>query len=278
MVSYKASEFDYNQKLSSGVEIRPHPLLRDSFGPYTLYSIGPEHGRSYVIIQQEGRYVVSKGNGLSYSSYSLINTGEMGNETWGLLLMEDAVRDFTIGQEVAALGIKANRMEYVLEIDLPVQIHDRRLRPALLQYDVECPYRISDVAFMPEDLLRNEVTKWKKMNVRGLDEPYLIAANVLVSNLATLHENGILHNAISTHNYTWALELLDFELASSPTLPYSREDEERHKSDLFPREVLHTYQVINYIARVLSENIDYHAIDAIFRDHGFDLLEMQIVL
>ena len=40
----------------------------------------------------------------------------------------------------------------------------------------------------------------------------MIAADLLLHNLQILHKNEILHNAISEQNYTWALELLDFEL------------------------------------------------------------------
>ena len=45
----------------------------------------------------------------------------------------------------------------------------------------------------------------------------------------------------------------------------------RHVKDLFPREIMQTYVVVNYIAGVLRENIDFAEIDALFAEYGFDL-------
>ena len=157
-------------------------------------------------------------------------------------------------------------MEYVMELDGDVLLSSGyKLKPVLLQYNVECPYRISDAPFMQSEQIYAEVAKWEKMNDLGFDKSYLIAANVLVRNLR------ILHNAIIEQNYTWALELVDFELACSPKHPYLSEDDRRHVKDLFPREIIQTYIVINYIAGVLMESIDYSLVDGIFAKYGFDL-------
>lgn len=163
-------------------------------------------------------------------------------------------------------------MEYVMELDEDVFLSSGHiLKPVLLQYNVECPYRISDAPFMRLEQIHAEVAKWEKMNDLGVDQSYLIAANVLVRNLRILHDNGILHNAIIEQNYTWALELVDFELACSPKHPYLNDDDRRHVKDLFPREIIQTYVIINYIAGVLMENIDFSLVDAIFAKYGFDL-------
>lgn len=269
MIPFKAKEFNSLEICSSGMKNKLYPLLRDDMGTLTMYSVGPEHGRSYVVAQQKERYIISKGNGLSFSSRQFIHTGEMGFDTWGLLLREDALRDYYVGREVEALGIKTNRMEYVVEIDYPLLINDQVIRPILLQYDVECPYRIADAAFIPSSEMKKTVARWEKINYKNRGDVYLIAADILVGNLRTLHENNILHNAISIHNYSWALELLDFELASSPSYPYESNENERHKKDLFEREIIHTYQVIVYIARVLGFVPDYSILDRIFADNGF---------
>ena len=250
-----------------------YPYLRDENGDKVMYCMSPLHGRSFVICKNsDGRYVVSKGNGLSYTQYSRLQTREFGDDTWGLLLRQDAERDFTLGQEIQNLGIKTNNMEYVMELDGDVLLSSgHKLKPVLLQYNVECPYRISDAPFMQSEQIYAEVAKWEKMNDLGFDKSYLIAANVLVRNLRILHDNGILHNAIIEQNYTWALELVDFELACSPKHPYLSEDDRRHVKDLFPREIIQTYIVINYIAGVLMESIDYSLVDGIFAKYGFDL-------
>ena len=65
------------------------------------------------------------------------------------------------------------------------------------------------------------------------------------------------------------MELLDFELSCSPAHPYDREDYQRHAVSLFPREIFQTYVVINYIAGVLHEDIDYIKVDRLFSDYGF---------
>ena len=198
------------------------PYLCHKAGKKKILCPSPLHGRSYVVGKtDDGRYVVSKGNGLSYTQFRFLNTGEFGDDTWGLLLRQDAVRDFIMGQEIEALGIKTNHMEYVIELEQEILLpNGHTLKPVLLQYDIECPYRICDAPFMTSEQIQTEVAKWEKMNERGFDKAYLIAANVLIRNLRILHDHDILHNAIHEQNYTWALELLDFELACSPAHPY----------------------------------------------------------
>lgn len=249
------------------------PYLCSQKGDKEMLCPSPLHGRSYVVGRtNDGRYIVSKGNGLCYTQHSFLHTGEFYDGTWGLLLRQDAERDFIMGQEIYALGIKTNHMEYVLELDVEITLpNGHKIRPTLLQYDVECPYRICDAAFMTQEQIQTEVVKWERMNERCFDKVHMIAANVLIRNLRILHDHNILHNAIHEQNYTWALELLDFELACSPSHPYINEDDMRHVKDLFPREIMQTYVIINYIAGVLREEIDFVEVDGLFAEYGFDL-------
>lgn len=254
------------------------PYLRSQSGDKEMICPSPLHGRSFIVGKTDDRrYVISKGNGLGYTQHAFLNTGEFNDDTWGLLLRKDAERDFVMGQEIEALGIKTNHMEYVLELDVEIKLPNGHvLKPYLLQYDVECPYRISDAAFMTREQIHAEVEKWEQMNDRGYDKAHMIAANVMISNLRILHDNNVLHNAISEQNYTWALELLDFELACSPSHPYSSEDDMRHVKDLFSREVIQTYVIINYIAGVLREDICFADVDALFAEYGFDIKQYVI--
>lgn len=254
------------------------PYLRSQSGDKEMFCPSPLHGRSFIVGRtDDGRYVISKGNGLGYTQHTFLNTGEFNDDTWGLLLRKDAERDFVMGQEIEVLGIKTNHMEYVLELDVEIKLPNGHvLKPYLLQYDVECPYRISDATFMTQEQIQTEVSKWEHMNDRGYDKAHMIAANVMIRNLRILHDNNVLHNAISEQNYTWALELLDFELACSPSHPYSSEDDMRHVKDLFPREVIQTYVIINYIAGVLREDICFADVDALFAEYGFDLKQYVI--
>lgn len=255
-----------------------YPYIRNLKGDKEMFCLTPLHGRSFVVGRTEnGRYIVSKGNGLSYTQSSFLHTGEFYDGTWGLLLQQDAKRDFLLGQEIEALGIKTNHMQYVIEVDLEISLpNGHKVKPTLLQYDVECPYRICDATFMKQEQIQSEVKKWEEINEHGYDKYHIMAADVLIRNLRLLHDNNILHNAIHEQNYTWALELLDFELACSPKHPYAKEDYQRHVKDLLPREIIQTYIIINYIAGVLKEEIDFSEIDSLFAEHDFNLKQFNI--
>jgi len=279
MQQLRSKDYDYQVILSNNDGMTCYPLFRGE-GDNVIISPGPLHGRSYLVGRlNDNRFVVSKGNGLCYSHYSLLHTGECFDDAWGLLLRQDAERDFVLGKEIEALGIKTNHMEYVLELDVEIELlNGHKVKPCLLQYDVECPYRICDAAFMSQEQIMAEVAKWEKLNVRGYDKAHMIAAYVLIRNLRILHNHNILHNAIHEQNYTWALELLDFELACSPDHPYTSEDDMRHVKDLFPREIIQTYVIINYIAGVLREEIDFAEVDALFAEYGFDLKQFALTI
>ena len=253
-----------------------YPLLRDINGGESLYSVSPEHGRSYVVGKtEEGRYIITKGNGLSYTQWIFLNTKEMGTNSWGLVLKEDALRDFNNGKLAASYGIKTNRMHCVFELDDTLTIADTdkstTLKPVLLQYDVECPLRISDAAFYPKEIIKQYAQKWRIEYSDNSSPLYMIAANVLINNLRVMHNNNFLHNAITVHNYTWALELLDFEMSNSEKYPYNDEVNSEVIQELYNRELLHTYQVITYIAVVLGETVDFKELDNLFEKKGFNL-------
>lgn len=254
-----------------GCQIKPLPLWRNADGKETMYCVGSHHGRSYVVEKEKnGRYIVSKGNGLSYTQYTHICTGEYGDNTWGMLLREDAIRDFEMGEEIASLGIKTNEMQYVIELEKSVMLtNGHRIKPVLLQYSVECPYRISDAVSLTLSERRECADNWPQINSYG--NRHMAAAEILIKNLRTLHDHDILHNAIHAQNYTWALELLDFELACSPKHPYSDRESRNKVKDLFPREIIQTYEIIRMIADSLNEQVDYMLVDDLFAVYGFDL-------
>ena len=275
MRNFKCSSIPYTSLLEvSGLNTKVYPYLRDEDGVENMWNIGPLHGRSFVVGRHDdGRYVVSKGNGLCYSKHTFLYTQEMATDVWGLLLKEDAFRDFNCCLDIQALGIKTNQMECIVELEVPLHIEQTNvdIKPILLQYNVECPYRICDAAFMDKSQIEYEVKKWETLNVWGYDQHYLIAAEVLINNLQVMHSHQVLHNAIHEQNYTWALELLDFELARTPQHPYSKADYERHVGMLCEREIIQTYIIINYIANVLREEIDFKVVDDIFKRHQVDI-------
>ena len=252
-----------------------YPLLRNDNGEFEMECISPIHGRSFVVGRAEnGRYIVSKGNGLSYSSsvYSSLSL-ERSESMWGLLKKENARRDFVIGMEVSKTGIRTNNMEYVIELDKKLPYDETHvIIPYLLQYDVLCPYRITDYHFMPIDVRDRAIKTWEQLNEYQFRSKHMIAAYTLIKNLYVLRKNGILHNSLHAQNYTWALELLDFESSRSPSYPYENEEYESWAKVLADVEIVQTYEVINYISWCLKENVDYHEIAKIFKH--FNLMNL----
>lgn len=240
MKKFKAKEEDYTLLYKGMTKNAPYPVVRCDNGDKDIYCVSPLHGRSFVVGKEDGRYIVSKGNGLSYTGHAILRTEPWHDDSWGLLLLQDAKRDFLLGQEVAELDIKTNHMEYVICLQLSLNI---KATPTLLQYSVECPYRICDAPFMTKKDIEQQLSNWERNDNHGYKYYHLMAADILVRNMQILHSHDILHNAIHAQNYTWALELLDFELACSPAHPYTDEDEQRHAKDLFQREIMQTYEV-----------------------------------
>lgn len=276
---FKASSYPYEVILSSKNNTNgPFPLLRDDTGNEEIWSVSPVHGRSFVVGKSsDGNWIVSKGNGLNYTTSRFVSTGRGWQDPWGMLGKEHATRDFLIGEEIHGLDIKTNEMEYVLELEHGVlsPYTKETIRPCLLQYRVECPYRISDFAFMPREEFQKQVNNWDNLNRKGFGKRHLIAANVLIENLRILHNHKILHNGIHTQNYTWALELLDFEGSRTPAHPYDSADYETLVLELIDGEVIQTYEVINYIAWCLGEILDAKAVDKLFKENGFALNELK---
>lgn len=276
---FKASSYPYEVILSSKNNTNgPFPLLRDDTGNEEIWSVSPVHGRSFVVGKSsDGNWIVSKGNGLNYTTSRFVSTGRGWQDPWGMLGKEHATRDFLICEEIHGLGIKTNEMEYVLELKHDVLSPNTKetIRPCLLQYRVECPYRISDFAFMPREEFQKQVNNWDKFNRKGFGKRHLVAADVLIENLRILHNHKILHNGIHTQNYTWALELLDFEGSRTPAHPYDSAEYETLVLELIDGEVIQTYEVINYITWCLGEILDVKAVDKLFEENGFALNELK---
>lgn len=266
---FKATESEYQVKASVNDSLKIYPLLRDDKGSYVMYGISPIHGRSFVMKQRSDTdWVVSKGNGLCYSNQSFIVSDRVDDNIWGALPLKAALRDFKLGEEIRKLGVKTNRMECVVELEKCIGTKEKNFKASLLQYSVECPYRICDIAFAPRHVIENAIKHWQSPHAHPYD--YLKAAEILVSNLRTLHSNSVMHNAMHAQNYTWALELLDFEASRSDNMPYDNPAYEEYVPLLIRTEIIQTYEIINYIAWCLGEPIDYAAIDAIFRQYGYD--------
>lgn len=277
---FHATQYTYETLASNPTNLPFYPLLRDDDGEEKLISVSPDHGRSFCIgMTKEGRFIISKGNGLCYSEHAFLNTGEMRDGTWGLLLERDAIRDYNNGMLAAEYGILTNRMHGVIKLNNSIIVNQKEqisLSPVLLQYDIACPYRLSDAVFMSKSQIEQETKKWESTFGTSPHGLYAVAAKVLIKNLRVLHDNKYLHNALSTHNYTWALELLDFEMSNSIIYPYSEDIDENIVKELYNREVLYTYQIIVFIAGVLKENVNFGYIDGLFEEYGFSLNKFEV--
>ena len=271
MKRYRAKALQYDLLYSKVNQEKIYPLVRDDFGDEQIFCISPIHGRSFVVGKKNnGNWIISKGNGLSYSTHSFVDVSESDNYIWGCLSREDAVRDYKIGNEVRDLGIRTNVMEAVLELDCQLIDKGKSIRPCLLQYEVQCPYRLCDFPFMPNSMRRKIIESWMFFDSK-YSEMYLIAAEVLIRNLRILHENNVIHNALHIQNYTWALELLDFESSRTENMPYNNSEYEHNIMMLLNGEIMKTYEIVNYIGWCLGEAVDYYKIDSIFKDFGYNL-------
>lgn len=270
MQKFKAeriSKFDIKCVSHDNIEI--YPLVRNDSGIENIFCVSPLHGRSFILKHlTNGRWIIGKGNGLSYTSYPYILSSSICGDTWGGLSLENALRDFNICNEVRKLGIKTNQMESVIALNKSIVKNGVPCQSALLQYSVECPYRISDFGFMQKRDIESYIDKW------GSGEKYLYAADVLLNNLNILHSERIMHNAMNTQNYTWALELLDFEASRSNIYPYDNADYEACVPMLIEAEIIQVYEIINYIAWCLGETINYRKIEKLFDKYEFQLMPL----
>lgn len=273
MRRFRADRVAYDIVCQTNNEYEVLPLIRANQGKEYIHCVSPVHGRSFILRQeQQRRWIVGKGNGLSYTTHPFVLTSFANGETWGGLSLNNALRDFNIGNEVRDLGVKTNHMQYVLSIDSNMIQNGEERQVALLQYSVECPYRISDFGFFPRYLLKETVSKWGN----EFPQKHLFAARVLINNLRTLRDHHIMHNATHPQNYTWALELVDFEASRSDKYPFDNPDYEACVPMLSDIEIIQTYEIINYIAWCLRETPNYKAVEMLFKDYGFEINELPL--
>mgnify|MGYP000025780157 CR=1 FL=1 len=242
-----------------------------------LISPSPIHGRSLIASfnKETNRYTITKGNGLTYFPYGFVDTMELDSNLWGYLNKSSATRDYLGGIFINELGIKTNLMEAVFSLN-PQKVNTLKntqvIEPYILQYSVECPYRIHDLPFITKKTRDFFINQWCDFNEKKHADYHCIAAEVMLRNLKIMHSNNILHNAIHGQNYTLSLELLDFEIARTPKTPYDREEDENNYDTLFNREIIQSLEIVNYIAFFLNEKLNIKSLKEIFLRYGFENL------
>lgn len=74
---YAAQEVEYSILYRNQTDVKLFPLLKSNTGSTPLYNIGSTPFRSFVVskIDDDG-FIVSEGNGLSYTEWTFLNTGD----------------------------------------------------------------------------------------------------------------------------------------------------------------------------------------------------------
>jgi hypothetical protein len=242
---------------------------------YKSISPSPLHGRSIIakFDIDTGRFTMTKGNGLTYFPYGFISTEELENYAWGYLRKKDAIRDYLCGDFVSSLGVLCNKMEAVFTLEPQTILFSDKtyeIEPTILQYNVICPYRISDIPFLSKEIVLYYINNWSKLFEIKYSEIHCNAAEVLLKNIKIMHKNEVLHNAIHSQNYTLCLELLDFELSRTPLNPYENEADEKIYKKLQKREIIQSLEIVNQIAFYFKEPINNKILRQIMIKNGFE--------
>ncbi len=237
----------------------------------------PLHGRSLIANYNKIKktYTIIKGCGLTYYPYGFIDTEEFDDHIWGFITKEAALRDFNCGNFIRELGVSTNFQQAIYELEtIPLLRFNNpvtSINPIILQYTVNCPFRLADIPYMSKNKVYNFVGNWKKIFKSKHGKLHCIAAEVMLRNIRIMHENETLHNSISIQNYTLLLELVDFETSRTPQTNYSSIENEINWRFLKKREVIQTLEIVNYLAFIFKENIEVKKLNNLMKINGFEI-------
>jgi len=207
----------------------------------------PWHGRSHVIINSEHeKYIVIKGTGCPYLPQPYTLSGYE-NHVWGLLDRNAAQQEFSLMQKVSNIGVPTSNPVALKKIRID------QFSPYLIYYYVKCPYRLIDLDFMAsvekrkigENIINQYSGKHKLVHLVVLDQ--------LSDYLKIFYSNGFIHNALSAHNVTCELEIVDFE-SCIDLKTSSITNEERSK--LISREIVYLHEISFAVSWWFKEKFD----------------------
>lgn len=250
-------------------------IISENKGNIESFLASPIHGRSIIVDYNNTtqKYTVTKGNGLTYFPFGFISTEELDSYSWGYLRLEDAIRDYESCEFIKKLGVKTNSMEAVFTLtdeELKFSNKVEKITPNILQYSVECPFRLADIPFLKKETVFQYVSNWRDMFESDYKKLHCIVADVLLRNIRLMHKNNVLHNAIHSQNYTLCLELLDFELARTPMTPYELVEDETNYKKMQNREIIQSLEIVNQVCHFLNEVIDVKNLKKIMVKNGFE--------
>jgi hypothetical protein len=156
------------------------------------------------------------------------------------------------------------------EEELKYNNKTENIEPNILQYSVECPYRIADIPYLSKKTVNLFISKWFQSYNCKYEKLHCIATDVFLRNIRIMHDNGVLHNAIHSQNYSLSLELLDFELTRTPITQYESIQDESIYLKLQKREVIQSLEIVNQLCYFLKEDIDIKTIKTIMIKYGFE--------
>lgn len=223
----------------------------------------PWHGRSIHWVDSGGVHVL-KGSGVPYLPQPYLDTGELPGYIWGGLRGDDALREWNILMAAQSWGIRCPEPGAVFRYDFsqpPIPGHPFEYHGWL--YRVDSPYRLVDLEFLGQkggSLLTAAIRKtgWKG------DLLHLGLAHWLGLTLSRVRRAGWFHNAVTTHNITVALELLDFEAAhrlDDPSVDRAMRDA------LLAREQVHALEVLYYVSFWLGEQFNAAVAGAVLNEY-----------
>lgn len=261
----------YNHKSN---KLYPY-IISDKETETICYKPSPLHGRSIIsdFCTTTNKFKITKGNGLTYFPFGFVSTEELEDHAWGYLRKQDAIRDYNSGVFIKSIGILTNNMEAVFTLKDQLFILPNcvsKIEPTILQYNVICPFRVSDIPFLSKEVILYFVNRWSDLHENIHFEIHCTAAEVLLKNVRLMHENDVLHNAIHSQNYTLSLELLDFELSRTPATPYDNEIDEQSYKNLQKREIIQSLEIVNHIAFFFKEKLNSKLLQQIMIKNGFE--------
>lgn len=223
----------------------------------------PWHGRSIHWMDHGGIHVL-KGSGVPYLPQPYRDTGELPGYVWGGLRGDDALREWNILKEAQFWGIRCPEPGAVFRYAFTVPpIPGNSFEYHGWLYRVESPYRLVDLEFLGQDGARQLA---KAIRNTGWEEEglHLGLAHWLGATLGAVRKAGWFHNAVTTHNITLALELLDFEAAHR--LDDASVDPDMRDA-LLAREQVHAMEVLYYVSFWLGEHFDVQAAGAVLDEY-----------
>ena len=226
----------------------------------TSFISTPWHGRS-LHWREEDDILVMKGGGVPYLDRPYVYSGELEGHVWGALPRAEAIQEWTMLGVAQSWGINSPEPVALFKyLFAPPPILLQNFEFFGLIYRVASPYRLVDLEFLGRDgaeVLRRALKDFGY----NQDCLHLGVAEWLGQTLSLIRKAGWFHNAVTTHNITLKLEMLDYEAShrlDDPTVSNEM------LNSLLHRERIHASEVVFYVSFWLGEEFDTSRVKEVF--------------